>query len=112
SWVQIGYWRNDESLYEHALAVTHDNFTAEANLGSALLAQNRGAGAARHFQEALRIDPNLGYAHSNLGLALAALGDRVAALAAFDRALQLDQHDASTHVRAADLLAGEGRLAE
>src|SRR5439155_4402017 len=49
-------------------------------------------------------------AHANLGVALEASGDAAAALAAFQRALALDDRDAATHVRAADLLAGEGRV--
>ena len=34
SWVQVGYWRNDVTLYEHALAVTDDNYVAHTNLGT------------------------------------------------------------------------------
>ena len=112
SWVQVGYWRNDVTLYEHALAVTEDNYVAHTNLGTALLAQNRVPEALQHYQEALRIDPKSAQAHENLGVALAASGDAVAALVAFQRALELDDRDAGTHVRAADVLAGEGRLAE
>jgi protein O-mannosyl-transferase len=109
---QVGYWRNDVALYEHALAVTQDNFVAHTNLGSALLAQNRVPEALLHYREALRIDPDAGEAHSNVGVALAASGDPAGALAAFGRALALDDHDAGTHVRAADVLAREGRLDE
>src|SRR5262245_7652733 len=55
SWVQVGYWRDDGTLYERALAVTEDNFVAHTNYGSALLAQGRVDEALRHYEEALRI---------------------------------------------------------
>ena len=112
SWIQVGYWRNDATLYERALAVTDDNFVAHTNYGSALLAQNHVDDALRHYEEALRIDPRAAQAHANVGVALATRGDAAGALAAFDRALALDARDAGTHVRAADVLAREGRLDE
>ena len=112
SWVQVGYWRNSFTLYEHALAVTEDNYVAHTNLGTALLAENRVPEALEHYREALRIDPKAAEAHANLGLALAAGGDTAAALEAFQRALALDDRDAATHVRMADVLAGQGRLAD
>ena len=112
SWVQVGYWRNNVTLYEHALAVTEDNYVAHTNLGTALLAENRVPEALRQYQEALRIDPKAAHAHADLGVALAAGGDTSAALEAFQRALALDERDAGTHVRVADLLAGQGRLAD
>ncbi|MDX2166671.1 MAG: hypothetical protein SF182_06390, partial [Deltaproteobacteria bacterium] len=34
--VQIGYWRNTQTLFEHALAVTRDNHVVHANLGAEL----------------------------------------------------------------------------
>ena len=112
TWVQVGYWRDNVTLYERALRVTHDNFVAHTNLGSALLAENRVSDALQHYREALRINPTAGVAHANVGVALAASGDHAAAMAAFERALELDGRDAATHVRVADLLAGEGHLAD
>ena len=112
SWVQVGYWRNDFTLYEHALAVTGDNYVAHTNLGTALLAANRVPEALEHYREALRIDPTAAQAHANVGVALATSGDTAAALEALQRALALDDRDAANHVRMADLLAGQGRLAE
>jgi len=112
SWVQVGYWRNSTTLYEHALAVTEDNYVAHTNLGTALLAENRVQDALWHYREALRIDPEAAQAHANLGVALAASGDQAAAVASLQRALELDDRDASTHVQLADLLARRGRLAE
>lgn len=49
--VQLRVWRDSESLFRHALAVTRDNFIAHAHLGDALLASGRAEEAARHWEE-------------------------------------------------------------
>ena len=36
TWMQCGYWYDDESLYEHALAVTKDNYVIHHNWGISL----------------------------------------------------------------------------
>ncbi len=41
AWVQVGYWRNSNSLYQHMLAVTDDNFMAHYLLGNELSKQHQ-----------------------------------------------------------------------
>jgi len=55
SWFQIGTWRDSRTLYERAIAVTHDNYLAQAALGAWFRTQGRSDEAAQHLQEALRI---------------------------------------------------------
>ena len=69
--VQIGYWRNSETLFLHALKVTSNNAVAHNNLGSFQLRQGRIDESIEHFSEALEIDPYNAKAHYNIGLALA-----------------------------------------
>ena len=38
---QVGYWRNSETLYRHAIAVTQENFAAYNNLGNSLFAEGK-----------------------------------------------------------------------
>ena len=57
SWVQVGYWRNSETLFRHALAVTNDNKVANNNLGSYLMDSGRVSEALPYFETAVRIDP-------------------------------------------------------
>jgi len=50
---QVHVWRDTESLFTHALAVTERNYIAHTGLGSWLLEQGRGDEAAGHFRAAL-----------------------------------------------------------
>jgi hypothetical protein len=60
---QLGVWRDSVALFEHALAVTQDNFVAELNLSAALREQGRVAEADRHFQNWARIRRAQGKGH-------------------------------------------------
>jgi tetratricopeptide (TPR) repeat protein len=72
TWRQAQTWRDTEALYEHALAVTEDNFLAHKGYGNALLLQGRLDEAERHFEEAARLAPK--WPKPRLGLADVALG--------------------------------------
>jgi tetratricopeptide (TPR) repeat protein len=72
TWRQAQTWRDTEALYEHALAVTEDNFLAHKGYGNALLLQGRLDEAERHFAEAARLAPK--WPKPRLGLADVALG--------------------------------------
>jgi len=54
---QFAYWRNSETLFRHALAVTQSNFLAHNNLGYALAAQGRYDEAISEYNEAIRLMP-------------------------------------------------------
>ncbi len=79
TWIQIQYWRNSGTLFEHAIAVTKRNYLAQACLGSYLLVDVRGRlpEAIAHLEEAVRLNPNMPEARSNLGFALLAVPGRV-----------------------------------
>ena len=65
--VQVGFWRDDETLWRHAIASTRDNWFAHNNLGSALFLRGRLDEAAAAFRECLRIVPRSAEAYNNLG---------------------------------------------
>ncbi len=67
---QIGYWKDSETLFSHALRVTTHNGIAENNLGTALMEKGDAAGAFPHFQAAVQYAPDLASAHYNLGVVL------------------------------------------
>jgi protein O-mannosyl-transferase len=64
---QIGYWRSNNDLWSHALAVTENNFVAEDNLGGALILEDKEEEAHVHFEAAARINPKDPMSRSNLG---------------------------------------------
>lgn len=54
---QVRKWRNSETLFRHALAVTTDNWVARRNLGSVLAQQGKLEEALFNYSESLRIFP-------------------------------------------------------
>jgi tetratricopeptide (TPR) repeat protein len=71
---QASYWRNGESLWGHALAVTSGNFMAHDGLGEQLAKRGRLDEAIDHFQTALNIAPGYREIETNLSLALTKKG--------------------------------------
>jgi protein O-mannosyl-transferase len=66
--VQIGYWKDSYTLFDHALQVTKNNGMAENNFGVALMEQGDPTHAAPHFAAAVRLIPSLASAHYNLAV--------------------------------------------
>jgi tetratricopeptide (TPR) repeat protein len=70
AFVQTSYWKNSETLWNHALAVTTDNDAAHNNLGYLFLQRGEFDGAISHFEKALEIRSRNAAAHYNFGGAL------------------------------------------
>ena len=88
---QITFWRNSETLFRHALAVTSDNAVMQYNLGCVYQLEEKYAEAAPHLREAVRIWPDYVSALVNLGFVLRKLGNSPEAISFYERALALDQ---------------------
>jgi tetratricopeptide (TPR) repeat protein len=58
--MQLRYWKDSETLFRHALAVTGDNVFAEYALGDTLGRMGKLDESLYHLQRSLRISPNLG----------------------------------------------------
>jgi protein O-mannosyl-transferase len=87
--LQVRYWRDSISLFEHALDVTHNNRMAHSKIGSILYRQGKTEAAAAHYSEALRIKPDDANAHNNMGLILARQGRTDEAIGYYKEALRL-----------------------
>jgi protein O-mannosyl-transferase len=110
TWRQAGYWRNSGSLFEHALAVTHDNAVAQNNLGVWLMDGGNTAAAEAHFAEAVRIRPRYPEALVNLGLCRDQEGNPDEAIELLQRAAEISG-SAVAHYNLASLLSKRGDLA-
>jgi tetratricopeptide (TPR) repeat protein len=98
TWVQLGFWRDSRTLFQHAVEVTANNYLAHHNLGVALAEMPDGTNLAiAQFQAALEIKPNYLRAHTDLGSAYAKLGRYSEAMAEYRSALALDPDLAIPH---------------
>lgn len=109
---QLQHWKNSESLFVRALAVTERNFVAHNGLGYALLGRGRFDEAVAQFRRAVAIHPRFAEAHTNLGSALLQKGDANGAVASFEKALSVLPNFALAHYNLGTLLLQLGRLDE
>lgn len=90
TWAQAGYWRDSETLFRRALAVTENNEVAERALATVLIDEERDAEALPHLLRAIELDHGFAENHYHLGIVRQREGDHAAAIAAFRRAVELD----------------------
>ncbi len=90
---QVRVWRDDFTLFDHALRVTRANYLAHTKLGAALALSGRKEEALAHFTEVLRISPGYLDGLYNYATALSALGRRAESIEAFERGLALSPGD-------------------
>jgi tetratricopeptide (TPR) repeat protein len=109
---QLGFWRDDVSLWQRAASVTRNNYFAEYELGTALADAGRTAEAITHHEAALNINPNYEPAHYHLGMELEAAGRLDEAASQFLAALARDPTSEQLHNDLGVVRAQQGRLDE
>ena len=109
---QLRYWRDAETLFRHAIAVTGENETAQLNLGAALQSKGDWRDALTHYREALRLNARSYEASSNIGKILYEQGQPAAALEYCVQAVQINPGRAALHNNLALVLAELGRFDE
>ncbi len=108
---QLGYWRDSESLFRHALVETGDNATAHLNLGAALEAEGKSAEALAEYKHVLQLDPLRFEAWNDIAKLL--YENRPAeALSYCQRAMQLNPKRATVHNSLGLILVKLNRLDE
>ena len=121
AFAQTSYWRNSETLWEHALAVTTNNDVAHNNLGYLSVDRGELDKAMSHFEAASKIrsdklDPhyNLGtaFVEMNIGDALARKGQPDEAMAHFEQAIKLQPDYAEAYYNRGNVLYAKGRMNE
>lgn len=126
--IQVGYWKDSETLWRRAVQVVPNNDLAYANLGRVLADTGRQDEALADFTEAIRIvdthDPETGtgrgapppeYAavlHGSRGLLLARMGRFLEAVPDLREAARLRPASADRHYVLAMALASAGRIQE
>ncbi|UCF02040.1 MAG: tetratricopeptide repeat protein [Deltaproteobacteria bacterium] len=108
TWMQLRHWRNNVTLFEHALNTTTNNYLAHDSLGNTLAQQGKTGEAIGHYSAALRIKPNFVNSHNNLGLALLLRGDVEQAIAHFSAVLRYQSDSPEAHNNLGLAMARQG----
>jgi tetratricopeptide (TPR) repeat protein len=112
AWVQTTYWRDSETLFRHALAVTVNNDVAENNLGIVFLRQSKVDEAISLLQAAVDLRPDNSPAHENLAKALLQKGQVADALVHYRKLLELQPDNIEVHNIVGTVLIQQGRIRE
>jgi tetratricopeptide (TPR) repeat protein len=121
AFVQTSYWRNSDTLWNHALAVTSDNDVAHNNLGYLCADRGEPDKAISHFESAARIrsgktnphyDAASAFVQMNLADALARKGRSGEAMAHYEEAIRLQPYYADAYYNRGNVLFAQGRIDE
>jgi len=108
--IQLQHWRNSTTLFEHALAVTKNNYVAQNNLGTALAAEGDLPKAMNHYRESIHLKPDHAKAYNNLGIALAKQGKVKDAIRHYSEALRLNSGYAQAYNNLGAALTEQGQI--
>jgi protein O-mannosyl-transferase len=88
SFMQIGYWKTNFTIWSHTLEVTEKNSVAENQLAIEFMKRHDPAQAAVHFKNAVDIDPDRIDSRVNLGVIYASQGALVEGIQQLESALR------------------------
>jgi len=112
AWIQTSYWRDSETLFTHALAVTSNNDVAENNLGIVFLRKGKLDDAISLLQAAVDLRPENAPAHDNLAKALLQKGQVADALVHYRKLLEIQPENVETRNILGTVLIQQGRIRE
>ena len=121
AFIQTSYWRNSETLWTHALAVTSENDFAHNNLGYLCVDRGELDKAISHFETAVRIrsgkrdahyDVGSAFVQMNLADALARKGQSDEAMVHYEEAIKLQPSYADAYYNRGNVLFAKGRIDE
>ncbi|MHC4799779.1 MAG: tetratricopeptide repeat protein, partial [Planctomycetota bacterium] len=105
----LGYWRDTETLYRHALEMTPNEAEPHLSLGVHLYGCGRVAESIEHYSRALEINPHYYKARCNLGRILMEQGKYDAAIEHLTIALRLKPDFAKANLNLGLVYAYQGQ---
>lgn len=102
---QATYWADSETLFRHAATAVPNNFFARDSLAMALWEKDRLPEAAKEFEEALKIVPNLEPSHRKLGVLRSIQGNEEEAIKQLREAIRCQPRQPEPYRHLAWLLA-------
>jgi len=107
---QVSTWRDAKSLWQHALAVTTDNYLAHGTLGALLVNEGRMDEGIAHLNEWRRLRQGFAVVENDRGDVLARQGQLDEAMAHFAQAVKINPGMPEAHVNLGFALARMGRI--
>ena len=111
-WLQTSYWRDSETLFTHALAVTSNNDVALNNLGIIFLDKGQLDDAISKLQAAIDLRPENAPAHDNLAKALLKKGQVAEATVHYRKFLELESANVEARNTLGTALIQQGHIRE
>jgi tetratricopeptide (TPR) repeat protein len=108
--IQLRYWRNNVTLFQHTLQVTKDNYLAHNVLAHSFYMEGKYDESIVQSYEALKIKPGYAVIHNGLGLALLQKGELDKAVAFFQQAIKLRSDYADAYANLGLALYKQGRF--
>ena len=112
AWLQASYWRDSETLFTHALAVTSNNDVALNNLGIIFLDKGQLDEAIEKLQAAVALRPENAPAHDNLAKALLKKGEVAEAMIQYRKFLELEPGNVEARNTLGTALIQQGHVRE
>ncbi|MFH0964885.1 MAG: tetratricopeptide repeat protein [Planctomycetota bacterium] len=112
TWRQAGVWKDNVSLWTHALRHDSRCSTAHLNLGYAQAKSGDMAEAMSHFEAAIVIRPDYAEAHDNLGNAYLSMGDADRAIAEHKEAIRINPRYARAHNNLGNAWVHKGEIGQ
>lgn len=110
--MQVRYWKNSFTLFEHTLAVTSNNFPIHSNYANVLSDLGRFDQAIEHFNKSLQLRPNNAQVHNNFGNTLRKLGRIDEAIEHYNKAVELKPGFSQAYYNLAIALTKQGKTDE
>jgi len=111
-WLQTSYWRDSETLFTHALAVTSNNDVALNNLGIIFLDKGQLDDAISKLEAAIDLRPENAPAHDNLAKALLKKGQVAEAMVHYRKFLELEPANVEARNTLGTALIQQGHVRE
>jgi Flp pilus assembly protein TadD len=112
TWRQTMHWRNSNTIFEQALAVTEKNDRIHLHLGGVLVEQGRLEEAIEHFSTAIAISPEDHFVHTSFGIVMSKMGKSDKAVWYLRKALDLKSGYTEAQIALAKVFADIGKINE
>jgi tetratricopeptide (TPR) repeat protein len=108
AWIQVGYWQNNFTLYDHTLKVTDNNWQIYNNRGVAYSGLSNYKQGIEDYDRAIEIKPDYAKAYINRAGAYKGLGNLRQAIEDCDRAIKIKPDYAEAYINQGNAYKGLG----